>query len=89
MTKVETYMKQLVRLIMPDYTSQYEEVCHMAESNGCETILDINEHIHIWKTEKFKLIGAHELTICESCHQDYYDDLKSKGYSHDEEENDA
>jgi len=28
------------------------------------------------------------MTICSSCHQDCYDDLKSKGYSHDEEEDD-
>jgi len=75
---------------MTDYTSQYEAVCDMKD---CEQILDINEPIHIWdngslQVDNGRIIAPDEKTICESCHQDYYDDLKSKGYSHDEEEED-
>ena len=70
---------------MNNQKSQYEEVCHM---NGCEKILDINEHIHIWDNSIADVPFTDEMTICSSCHQDCYDDLKSKGYSHDEEEDD-
>ncbi len=75
---------------MNNQKSQYEAVCDMKD---CEQILDINEHIHIWdngslQVDNGRIIAPDEKTICESCHQDYYDDLKSKGYSHDEEEED-
>ena len=75
---------------MNNQKSQYEAVCDMKD---CEQILDINEHIHIWDNgslhvDNGRIIAPDEKTICESCHQDYYDDLKSKGYSHDEEEED-
>ena len=61
--------------------SQYEEVCDMKD---CEQILDINEQIHIWERNLWR--HTDEITICDSCHQEFYDDLKSQGYSHDEEE---
>jgi len=70
---------------MNNQKSQYEEVCHM---NGCEKILDINEHIHIWNNSIDGGDFTDEVTICNNCHDEEYDDLKSKGYSHDEEEDD-
>ena len=68
---------------MNNQKSQYEDVCDM---RGCKQILDINEHIHIWDNDK--VVPNVEKTICDNCHQEHYDDLKSYGYSHDEEEND-
>ena len=70
---------------MNNQKSQYEEVC---DNKDCEQILDINEHIHIWNKSIDGGDYTDEKTICSSCHQDCYDDLKSKGYSHDEEEED-
>ena len=68
---------------MNNQKSQYEAVC---DNKDCEQILDINEPIHIWNNDK--VVPNDEVTICDCCHQDCYDDLKSKGYSHDEEEDD-
>ena len=72
---------------MNNQKSQYEAVC---DNKDCEQILDINEPIHIWNNywNNHKVVPKVEVTICDSCHQDCYDDLKSKGYSHDEEEED-
>jgi len=67
-----------------DKKSQYEEVCDMG---GCNNILAINEHIHIWEADVIdENTITKELTICDNCHHEYYVNLKEDGYSHDEED---
>ena len=55
----------------------YKQVCDI---EGCDKVLDINENIHIWTNKK----EDKEMTICNDCHEWFYQDLKQSGYSCDD-----